>query len=141
MNGSRKTPSFPSNASFNMRWIARRVSSNSSSALMGESSQTFLERDGLPHGPLSSTQRNNAPDASYSFRAKPDSAEGNNDGSRAHERCRNQTWPPDDQSGGAGLGGVAGLALGGGAGVGGGWAVRGETFPAPTIATRSTSIR
>src|SRR3990172_7417350 len=32
MNGSRNTPSLPSKASFSIRWIARRVSSNSSSA-------------------------------------------------------------------------------------------------------------
>src|SRR2546428_11576071 len=67
MNGSRKTPSFPSNASLSMRWIARRVSSNSSSMLIGES---FPDQDRFreARGPLCSTRGINGLEISYSFR-------------------------------------------------------------------------
>src|SRR2546422_7189911 len=130
MKGSRKTPSFPSNASLSMRWIARRVSSNSSSMLIGES---FPDQDRFreARGPLCSTRGINGLEISYSFR---------------EDRIFHRKLRPGPCNARHGDGFVSGAAVGLGAGAGfadpaagvagvGGCAVRGERRPAATIAT------
>src|SRR5205823_10884964 len=117
--------------------MARRVSSNSSSTLMGESLAFARNRRPSAAAPLP-PEGNDGLEAYYSFRAAPDFPDGTRVTLPISPSNVGQGIQP---GGGDGLGGGVALAGAAGAGVGGGWAVLGDGLPAATIAIRSTSIR